>query len=290
MSYQVDINQGVSEQEIDASWNDVLQEFTFCCTIEADWKEFQYKMRTDFPKNSGYQVWLPDMTVDKRVSIEKVHNRSFFASYQRLLNKRSFKVFDAEGNEVFEGFLQEKNTSERPVEGYHTLNDLMDYLAQNPEKQSGKQGIKYEFDEVREENEAITTVVYQKVESFYKMFLSLQHLYDYIESIKGDKVKLDRIGFRSPGSLTSIKFLVNQAYEKQVEPLNKSVERYLQLYFWFLENEINRCINLFNQISDKFITGINVHKIEQAITDQSDRKYFKTLILKFDYVLIPPKS
>jgi hypothetical protein len=166
----------------------------------------------------------------------------------------------------------------------------MDYLLQNPEKQSGKQKTKYEFEEITEENRNMAAVGYQKPESFYKIFLSMQILYDYIESMKGDNVKLDRIGFRSPGSLTNIIFLIKQLYEIQVESCQNPVKTYIRLYFWFLENEINRCLKIFNQFSEYKIRTIEVHKIDQSIAERNDRKYMNNLMQKFKYESVSPKS
>jgi phosphatidylserine/phosphatidylglycerophosphate/cardiolipin synthase-like enzyme len=278
---------GTTDEELASEWAGILSPFTFSCVITANWKQFTYHIDT-IPENEDYTVLLPHQSIsEKRIKLTDVNQISFRNSYSKVLKNKSFTVYDSNDQEIFQGYIIEQGKHERPVYGYSNLTDLMESLLRNPLSETERKKVKYSFEE-EDTHEAYTRWKkhlwdFQDDHSYYLMFLSFQKLYDKIEESKGNYSDLDKIGFRLPGSLLNIKLLVESSLPGETETTNVEDKEDCLLYYWYLVNEVNRCISLFNSYFENKIVAIENSTLQELQPSKNDLKFIRMIEREFNY-------
>lgn len=274
---------GTDAVEMDNEWLEVLKPYSFSCDIVANWKEFIYELNLTETDNN-YYVELPH-DPGNRFLINAVNGLSFIDEYARVLKNRLFTVYNDKGEVVYVGFLNEKGKEKRPVDGYVSFYDLFESLAINPLSGTSKSRVKYLLDEEvngESDKESLPFFEYTGHESYYLMFVAFQKLSDTIHDNRSSAQKLNELGFRLPGSLINIKSLYKASSEKTLAEAKEDD----RLFHYFMALEINECIRLFNQYSNKFIDTIETGDIEKLLTidnnvimDKKDLKFIKKAMM-----------
>jgi len=276
--------QGQTEEELDAEWNGVLNDFTVSVEISANWENFTYGIEfCDEKVQNNYYAKLPHNPQEK-VPLKNVQGLSFRENHLKVLKNKNFSILDVEGKTVFNGYIREIGKEKRPVYSYVNLSDLFESLINDPTKSTEAKQCRYQLS-VEENGQSAETVQfdYEGAESFYVMFTSFQKLYDKIDDLKGKPSELDKLGFRLPGSLLNIRELVVEYIEKVLDVNNTDD----LIYGYFLLLETNRCITLFNENSDAKIPLLHLDDIKGKLRfRKNDIKFLKGLKNEFGYELI----
>lgn len=275
---------GQTEEELDAEWNEVLNDFSLSVEIVANWEDFTYSIEISDEKAwENYYAVLPHNAPQKTL-LKNVQGLSFRESHLKVLKNKYFSVHNAEGKTVFNGFIRETGKEKRPVYSYVSLSDLFESLINDPSKSTEAKQCRYKLSE-EENGQGINAISfdYDGAESFYVMFTSFQKLFDRIDDIKEKPQELDKLGFRLPGSLLNIRELVIKYREKVLKDGNDDD----LVYGYFLVLEVNRCIKLFNKYNKDTIPLLNVYAIREKLHfGKKDIRFLKRLKNEFGYELI----
>lgn len=248
---------GTEEVEMDNEWKEALKAYTMSCDIVANWETFCYETEFD-QTQTGYTVALPH-DLNKRYPLHKLNGLSFIDGFNRLLKNKLFTVYNLKNEVVFVGYLNEAGKPNRPVDGYVSFYDLFESLTIDPLGRTTKTRTKYQHDEEDNngsEKEELPFFAYSGHESYYLMFVAFQKLIDTIEANITNKQKLEDLGFRLPSSLINIKTLFDNSFKKVVEEKKEDD----LLFHYFMAMEINECIKLFNDYSEKQIVPMDVNQ------------------------------
>ncbi len=272
--------EGVSVEELNKEWEEVLNLFVLNVEVLADWESFSYHLKSEIESPENYAISLPHAP-NERISLVEVDELSFRENYTRVLKNKSFSVFNADNEIVFQGFICEDNREQRPVFSYTNLSDLISSLIENPSGESNAKQCQYQF--AIETDRGISDKVlseYKGTESYYFMFVSFQKLLDTIEELKKDKNELDKLGFRLPGSLLNIKNLVSESIELATSKKNEDD----LIFHFFLVEEANKCIRQFNKyFKSSKIDEIEFEMPKEIKFSRKDKKFIKLLKEKFEY-------
>lgn len=273
---------GVDPEELDKEWEKVLEPYTFSCQLVADWKTFTYALSPEAAA-TAYFVALPDQP-EIRVPISAVAGRTFRGGYLRVLKNKSFTVHNAAGDRVFYGYLSEINCPARPVYCYSNLSDLIDAIVDDSDAASAKKRLLAPQDsEDQPDAEEQYTSFFNEArppESFYKMFVAFEKLYQNIA--KADAKNLDALAFRRPDSLVNISTLVLASLEKALKDGNQDS----LVFHWFLVKEANRSLAAFNKIlGEEKIPLIPDAAIKDKLPlSNQDKAFITRLGREFSYV------
>ena len=112
------------------------------------------------------------------------------------------------------------------------------------------------------------------------MFVAFQKLYDAIDQNQKNQKKLDEIGFRLPGSLIKTSDLVKES----LSALDAEMNEDRCIYFYFLACELNRCITLFNTLTEQQIPAIEADYLFSRLNpSDTDTGFLKKLKDEFGY-------
>ncbi|MBK9221926.1 MAG: hypothetical protein IPO16_07345 [Saprospiraceae bacterium] len=269
-----------TEEELENE-KEFLNKFSYSCNICANWQTFQYEFNEE-EIDQNYKVRLPH---NNKIlyPLDAINYLSFFESYVKLLSNKTFSIYDKNDNEIFQGFLLEKEKTKRPVYTYSSLKDLFEALIDYNSSSSEKKNIAYSIngDSDDAKGEVTPIIKFSKSESYYLMFVSFQILHERI--VTAELSELDKIGYRHPQSLTNISKLVSESTNNAV----KELEQDSLLFHWFLINELNRCINRFNERSDTPLKVVLNSELSNAINfSDLDKIFIKRLKDDFKYEFI----
>lgn len=283
----VDLRQikGISGEVLDKEWEASLNDYAIDCKIQADWDTFTYSILSAHEHLKEHTILLPDRPEEK-IPLWEVEGHSFRENFRKVLKNKNFTVFDFEGQVVFSGFLIETNTDRRQPYGYSNLFDLFDSLLQNPAVETAQRRCQYRLPEEEGApglaDDAVLT--YRGNESYYMMFVAFQKLYDYIEEHKDQPDKLDKIGFRLPGSLINIAELVRESIVEMAKKQETEYDPDSCLFHYFLASEVNRCIHRFNYRTKQDISKVAAeHLLEKMNPSRKDLAFLKKLKDDFGY-------
>ena len=273
---------GTSAEELEIEWDGSLNKYSFSCIIKADWQTFRYKIDEQYIQK-GYMAELPDNPT-KKIPLNDIENKSFMDGMRRVLKDKSFRVFN-NNDLVFEGYLQELNCSKRQPYGYISLQDALLALIENPHKDSEQKRVLYSLnnnDDLFGEDVPGELFEYRNTDSYYTMFVAMEKLYELTSEAKD----LEDLGFRIPGSLMNIKLLVKESLEACFIKYETEKTDDELLFHWFLVNELDRSLRLFNtkiEETGKAIQSIPQLSIELAFIKQKlkyesgDEKFMQLL-------------
>ena len=248
---------GTSAEELSDEWESLLSKYTFSCIIYADWNTFRYKTDSQFP-DINYTVELPH-NQNVKIPLQEIDSCSFLNGIRRILKDKSFRVYKND-ELVFEGYLQEVNCAKRQAYGYISLQDALMALIENPNKASAQKRVLYSLndkDDLFGEDVPADLFEYRNTDSYYTMFVAMQKLYELVAETKD----LEDIGYRRPGSLQNIKTLVKESFDLCIHKSGNEKKEDDLLYHWFILNELNRCLEIFNvrmQDGEKALDSISL--------------------------------
>ena len=242
---------GISKEELEESKHEFLFNWKINCQIFADWSNYQYRLMSEDDLNSKvYYFDLPGRK--KRVASHSLLTVgiSFYEEHKSLLKDRFFSVYDSEegGERVYLGVIVELNAAQRPSVGFESIQDLLRaWSDRKPEKKSQLQQINYSTD--IETGDELSSHIAQALKGDYSnawftMFLAFEQIKVRLREAHSDANELNRIGYRIPGSITQVSEHLNFLKEN----LSSNDSEMSSAFIWFMINEGNQIIDLFNSL------------------------------------------
>jgi hypothetical protein len=263
---------GMAKEELEDERKDLLFDWKINCQIYADWSTYHYKLESedDLKKVSLY-VDLPGK--NGRISSAELINSgvSFYNEHKSLLKDRLFTVYDKKegGNKVYLGVVIELNPIERPSVGFDSISDLLRaWSDRKPENKSQYHQMNYQAD--TETGEELSDKITKALKGDYSnawftMFLAFEQISIRLEEAKSDARELSMIGYRIPGSVSQLSEHLRYLKEK----MNSAETEMSRSFIWFMINEGNQVINLFNKynVKDNSPQVENIENIELDFDD-----------------------
>ena len=241
---------GMAKEELEDERKDLLFDWKINCQIYADWSTYHYRLESedDLGKVHLY-IDLPGKK-DRISSAELINSGvSFYNEHKSLLKDRLFTVYDKKegGNKLYLGVIIELNPIERPSVGFESISDLLRaWSDRKPEDKSQYHQMNYEADlETGEElSDKITKALKGDYSNaWFTMFLAFEQIRFRLEEAKSDARELSMIGYRIPGSVSQLSDHLRHLKEK----INSVETEMSRSFIWFMINEGNQVINLFNK-------------------------------------------
>lgn len=243
---------GMAKEELEDERKDLLFDWKINCQIYADWSTYHYKLESE--DDLGKEHLYIDLPGKKyRISSAELINSgvSFYNEHKSLLKDRLFTVYDKKegGNKLYLGVIIELNPIERPSVGFESISDLLRaWSDRKPENKSQYHQMNFEADlETGEElSDKITNALKGDYSNaWFTMFLAFEQIKFRLEEAKSDARELSMIGYRIPGSVSQLSEHLMQIKEKMdIEQSEMS-----RSFIWFMINEGNQAIQLFNNFS-----------------------------------------
>ena len=247
---------GISKDELEDEKKDLLFDWKINCQIYADWSTYTYRLESENDLTS------PTLYIDLPGRKERIPSSEFINSgisfhkeHKSLLKDRLFTVYDKikGGNKLYLGAIIELNPIARPSVGFESISDLLRaWSDRKPENKSQYHQINYQADtEIGEElSDKITKALKGDYSNaWFTMFLAFEQIKIRLEEtnrLEDPKLKdreLSMIGYRIPGSVTQLSEHLSYLKEK----MNSSENEMSSSFIWFMINEGNQVINLFNK-------------------------------------------
>lgn len=242
---------GMLKEELEDEKKELLSNWKINCQIYADWSNYKYKLvSADDFESKVFYFDLPGMP-NRIASNTLLHfDVSFYDGHKSLLKDRLFSVYDkAEGGErVFIGVIVEMNPVQRPAVGFESIQDLLRaWSDRKPEKKTQFQQINYTND--TETGEELSEQISKALKGDYSnawftMFLAFEQIKVRLREAHSDANELNRIGYRIPGSITQVSEHLNFLKEN----LSSNDSEMSSAFIWFMINEGNQIIDLFNSL------------------------------------------
>lgn len=267
---------GIEQSTLQEERQQLIQDWTMSCEIIADWEMYNFRARFSDTTNAEYFfVELPGF--EKRIQLSKLRKGiSFKDHYRSVLKDRIFSVFDdsVEGKKVFMGILTEIKASERPFIGFESINDLIRAWSDGkPENKDGYQGLNYSND--METGDELQKSVEERLkgdysQAWFSMFLAFEHMKTRLEEAKDNPNELRIIGYKIPGSVIQLR-----DHLIKLKEIHSTEEAQLtDPYLWFLIEEGNQIIRLYNQLTQNELSidtikqillrsGVNAKQLEE---------------------------
>lgn len=245
---------GMVKEDLEDERKDLLFDWKINCQIYADWSTYHYKLESeDDLKTESLYIDLPGKK--ERISSIELSNLgvSFYKEHKSLLKDRLFTVYDKkeDGNKVYLGVIIELNPIERPSVGFESISDLLRaWSDRKPEKKSQYHQMNYQAD--TETGEELSDKITKALKGDYSnawftMFLAFEQIRIRLEEAKSDARELSMIGYRIPGSVAQLSEHLRHLKEK----INSAETEMSRSFIWFMINEGNQVINLFNKYNSK---------------------------------------
>jgi hypothetical protein len=285
-----------------------LNDFSFYCTIAADWKTYGYRLL--FPDmeliDGHFKIWLPANENEKDwLPLKDVEAISFKQSFKSLYQNKHFIIWDTEKEaEVFRGLLIETGKTYRPVYQYETLNDVFISVLQEKDDIDHTRA-KTIISQVDEQDDQSGGNIRDFLDdgSSNKLNLSWYNLFDFFKKIRkriesiDDTQKLIQQKQQRPDSIENILKLISEYVHYYLENEQKRTVQTLP-YCWFLLKEANDLVSAYNlkvkdlnhtkeqaQLDNQWIESLAKQKeqvtekiIAQEATDHGEVRQFLTLI------------
>lgn len=250
---------GMDNEEIEDEKKELLFDWTMSCQVYADWATYQYRLESeDGLTSKPLFVDLPGKK--NRIPISALLNRgvSFYKEHKSLLKDRLFGVYDQKegGNKVFLGVVIELNPKDRPSVGFESIDDLLRaWSDRKPESKS--QYHQMNFDADTETGEELSDKITKALKGDYSnawftMFLAFEQMRIRLNEAKVDQREIAMIGYRIPGSVSQL--AEHLIYLK--EKMNEEETEMSRSFIWFMINEGNQVIKLFNQLNKNSDTPV----------------------------------
>lgn len=245
---------GMAKEELEDERKDLLFDWKINCQIYADWSTYHYRLESeDDLKTESLYIDLPGKK--GRISSAELINSgvSFYNEHKSLLKDRLFTVYDKKegGNKVYLGVIIELNPIERPSVGFESISDLLRaWSDRKPENKSQYHQMNYQAD--TETGEELSDKITKALKGDYSnawftMFLAFEQISIRLEEAKSDARELSMIGYRIPGSVSQLSEHLRYLKEK----MNSGETEMSRSFIWFMINEGNQVINLFNKYNAK---------------------------------------
>ena len=245
---------GMAKEEVEDERTDLLFDWKINCQIYADWSTYHYRLESeDDLKTESLYIDLPGKK--GRISSAELINSgvSFYNEHKSLLKDRLFTVYDKKegGNKVYLGVIIELNPIERPSVGFDSISDLLRaWSDRKPENKSQYHQMNYQAD--TETGEELSDKITKALKGDYSnawftMFLAFEQISIRLEEAKSDARELSMIGYRIPGSVSQLSEHLRYLKEK----MNSAETEMSRSFIWFMINEGNQVINLFNKYNAK---------------------------------------
>ena len=245
---------GMAKEELEDERKDLLFDWKINCQIYADWSTYHYRLESeDDLKTESLYIDLPGKK--GRISSAELINSgvSFYNEHKSLLKDRLFTVYDKKegGNKVYLGVIIELNPIERPSVGFDSISDLLRaWSDRKPENKSQYHQMNYQAD--TETGEELSDKITKALKGDYSnawftMFLAFEQISIRLEEAKSDARELSMIGYRIPGSVSQLSEHLRYLKEK----MNSAETEMSRSFIWFMINEGNQVINLFNKYNAK---------------------------------------
>jgi hypothetical protein len=251
---------GVEKDQLEDERRQLVQNWSMSCQVIADWSTYRYHVL--LPENTNAAEFFIELPgIDKRLNLELVQRGvSFKNGYRTLLKDRVFTVFDAieKGRKVYMGVIQELKPSERPAFGFDSINDLIRaWTDGKPENKQPFHELNYTSD--LESGDELQKSIEDKLkgdysQAWFSMFLAFEHIKERIHAAQDNPQELRILGFKIPGSVIQLRdHLLQLKNNRTVD--DKAITA---PYLWFLIEEANQVIALFNRFIEKelFIESI----------------------------------
>lgn len=245
---------GMAKEELEDERKDLLFDWKINCQIYADWSTYHYRLESeDDLQTESLYIDLPGKK--GRISSAELINSgvSFYNEHKSLLKDRLFTVYDKKegGNKVYLGVIIELNPIERPSVGFDSISDLLRaWSDRKPENKSQYHHMNYQAD--TETGEELSDKITKALKGDYSnawftMFLAFEQISIRLEEAKSDARELSMIGYRIPGSVSQLSEHLRYLKEK----MNSGETEMSRSFIWFMINEGNQVINLFNKYNAK---------------------------------------
>ena len=260
-----DDNSGMTQNDLMNERQDLLSDWKVSANIYADWKTFEYYGDPVEGISRG-QYFLKLPGISKKLDLYEMQGQrySFYEYHKDFLKDKLFNIYDGNDECVFIGVIIELNIESRPALGFDSMEDyLQAWLDGDPQKNKNNLEMQFSIDE--ESGEEIIEEIKEKLSGDYSnawftMFLSMGMLKKRVEEASLNQKEMKLLGYHIPGSITQLSDhlnLLNEQYEKGEASNSKA-------YIWFLINEGNEVIRLFNDLkgrigqSIKRVSNINL--------------------------------
>jgi len=274
---------GVEQSTLQEERQQLIQDWTMSCEILADWELFSFRARfSDTTDAENFFVELPGF--EKRIQLSRLTKGiSFKDHYRNVLKDRIFSVFNdpVEGKKVFMGILTELKASERPSIGFESINDLIRAWSDGkPENKDGYQDLNYSNDmetgdELQKSIEGRLKGDYSQ--AWFSMFLAFEYMKTRLEEAKDNPKELRIIGFKMPGSVIQLR-----DHLIKLKEIHSTEETQLtDPYLWFLIEEGNQIIRLYNELCQNELTIESIDQISiQSTVDTKQLAKWLSFIKK----------
>jgi hypothetical protein len=241
---------GLEQSELQEERQQLIQDWTMSCQIIADWE--LYVFRANFSETieaENFFVELPG--AENRIQLSKLTKGiSFKDQYRSVLKDRFFSVYNdpLEGKKVYMGIITELKASERPSIGFESMNDLIRAWSDGrPEHKDGNHELNYPND--LETGDELQKSVQERLkgdysQAWFSMFLAFEHMKTRLEEVKENQKELKIIGYKIPGSVIQLRDHLIKLKEIHATEESEITDPYL----WFLIEEANQIILLYNEL------------------------------------------
>jgi phosphatidylserine/phosphatidylglycerophosphate/cardiolipin synthase-like enzyme len=282
------IVKGIEQNELQEERHQLIHDWTMSCEIIADWELYifraQYSETTDA---QNFFVELPGF--DKRIPLnELTKGISFKDQYRSVLKDRIFSVYNDPfvGKRKYMGIITELKASERPSIGFESMNDLIRAWSDGrPENKDSFQGLNYPND--METGDELQKSVEEKLkgdysQAWFSMFLAFEHMKSRLQEAKDNPKECRIIGYKMPGSIIQLKEHLVKLKEKHATEESEISDPYL----WFLIEEANQIIGLYNkQIhSELIIESIEQITIRSEVNEKKLTEWLTFIKKECDYL------
>jgi hypothetical protein len=225
-----------TQEQLDEQKLEVPDELPFDIAVDFDWRDQLYTVRVDWidTKRAGYTLKLPDLTVPQPVApLKRVPMQIAVADPKHLLTNHYFVVRDG-ANEVYQGIINQTCLEQRRVEGYASLDELLDSRIPNRQGNCGDGDtvLRGENSDTDGDVDPLPPQATGHSSSYFRLFRAMETFAGEIENTNSPD-QLERNLFVRPGCLAELR-------EKIVQhgPAGQSVT----VYQWFLVLEYRRLV------------------------------------------------
>jgi hypothetical protein len=269
---QIDVNEDgfcTSKQLIEDDI-DIPDEVPFDLTVNYDWDSREYSTVGLWIDKfaSGYWLKLPDIKERLDIGIGKKNQTSINTALQtgeprQILANHYYEIFIGEQS-VYRGIIIESEVAHRRVQGYDSLDDILNSLIRKPFSDGADPdaGLRNELtsgDDYIDDDSYTTRESDNVSSSYFRMFQAMKAYRRRLQNIS-TAVRLEQQVFIYPGCLAELK----EKIELLVEQKNNDI------YCWFLINEFNILVAL----------AIKLYKTKAEIRDirSLNKKWLKLTI------------
>jgi len=240
----MDTPKGMNEDKLEKEAEGLLHSWKISCQVYADWATFKYQLIHQEESDSSFFIDLPGKEFRLPLLSLASSEVLFVDEKNILLKNRIFSVYDKKvgGEKVYSGILIELNPKQRPYLRFENLSDWTEgWLDQRPENKPELSRLINGSDNDEEFTNAISNELKRDYSNaWFSTFLAFEQL--RIRIIDANLEELDQVGYCIPGSVSQLPDL----FEPIKKELDSEESEITQAFCWFMINEGNQAIKLFN--------------------------------------------